>query len=235
MINHENQVIFIHVPKCAGNSVISFFKDENPANHNNWRQVRDNNAPFWDIYTKFTIVRNPIDLVVDCYKFWASLGDVDNDNNTHPMPLPERNVRASKFDKLVSNFDEFVDKIEELSQLPWLASHLRPQHTFLCDDFGNIMVDEVLKLETINADWFKLLTKLEMPIAKLPNHNPTPYKGEEIVVDQKHVDKIVSLYRKDFEIFGYEIPAHEIVTVDDIDSLTEEQQDAVYTEYCYVI
>ena len=203
MISHEHKLIFIHVPKCAGVSVCRFFEKEGQILHRDWRSVKKNNRPHWDIYHKFAIVRNPIDMVVSSFNFWMGLDDVSN-IKFHPMPLKERNIRYPKFREIVSDFDSFIDNIQKLSTLDFMAMHLRPASRFICNDFGNIMVDQVIKLEDIVEEWPKLMKSLNLKEKPLPDYNKDPLKTFEPTYVQAM--KIYELYKADFEKFGYEPP-----------------------------
>ncbi len=75
MIDFDNKVIFIHIPRCAGTTIEKAF-----TGHDYWKI----NAPFkhapasiyksfykeeWDEYYKFSIVRNPFDRYRSMWKY----------------------------------------------------------------------------------------------------------------------------------------------------------------------
>jgi len=68
-INHEKKLIFIHIPKNAGTSIIKAMGVENMLMDKTIEEYKEHYQDYWNKYTKFTVVRDPIDRFISAYKF----------------------------------------------------------------------------------------------------------------------------------------------------------------------
>lgn len=68
-INHEKKLIFIHIPKNAGTSIIKAMGVENLYMDKTIEEYKEHYHDYWNEYKKFTIVREPIDRFISAYKF----------------------------------------------------------------------------------------------------------------------------------------------------------------------
>ena len=78
-------------------------------------------------------------------------------------------------------------------------------------------INSILKFETLDDDTQYILQKISAPevLRKLEKKNQTKGKNSHDVtleflqqLDQKTFDKLVDVYKIDFEIFGYDIPQY---------------------------
>lgn len=127
-ICHQRKLIFVHIPKNAGTSIHSLF-DTNPKDYlpdQKWNEYKNHFEQYWDTYTTFTIIRNPISRFISFYKYWKMNENLDYDINT------------------------FVDKLDEI-KTPIKNS----QSWFICDN-NKVMVDELIRYETLYEDLKKI-------------------------------------------------------------------------------
>ena len=70
-ICHERKLIFIHIPKNAGTSIIKamVMEDENIYMDKKIQEYKEHYDEYWDKYKKFTVIRDPIDRFISAYKF----------------------------------------------------------------------------------------------------------------------------------------------------------------------
>ena len=68
-INHEKKLIFIHIPKNAGTSIIKALGVENLFMDKTIKEYKEHYENYWKDYKKFTVVREPIDRFISAYKF----------------------------------------------------------------------------------------------------------------------------------------------------------------------
>jgi len=127
-ICHQRKLIFIHIPKNAGTSIHSLF-DTNPKDYlpdQKWDKYKDHFGEYWDTYTKFTIIRNPISRFISFYKYWKMNENFDYDIN------------------------EFIDKLDEIK-----TPIKNPQSWFICNS-NNVMVDVIIRYENLYEDLKKI-------------------------------------------------------------------------------
>jgi len=96
--------------------------------------------------------------------------------------------------------------MEYLNQNTIKASrYFRPQHYFVCDSNGKIIINYLGHFEELEKDYEFIRNKIGTgePLKKL---NVTKNKRmliEEYYFNDKIKQKVISLYNKDFELFGY--------------------------------
>ena len=194
---NKYKFIFIHIPKCAGHSVITSLFGKSCTNHENIIAYRRKNKKKFNASYKFTFVRNPYDRMVSAF-FFLKRGITDLD----------REFAA----KHLNQFDNFKDFALELKNLKFKKSvgkcpHFKPQHTFICDKNNNIAVDFVGHLESIQTDFLvvKEHFKIECNLLKKNNTKHKPYQDYY----NEEIRKIVyEIYKKDFDLFNY---SHKII------------------------
>ena len=188
---YESKTIFIHIPKTAGVSLVkSIFGDVKLEGH---RSVSFYKQVFGKIYSDFftfTIVRNPWDRLYSSYKFLQKGGINIHDKNAFETHL-----------SIYKDFEDFVlnglnEKI--ISKI----THFIPQHEFICDKNGKIIVDYVGKFENLNklVDKINDILKSEF---KLEHHNKTNKKDYKDIYTAEMIVKVNQIYQKDIDIFEY--------------------------------
>ncbi|GAB5400730.1 MAG: sulfotransferase family 2 domain-containing protein [Aureisphaera sp.] len=228
MISKQHKVIFVHVPKVAGQSIETMFLNElgldwegrgslllrkkEPSEKGPYRLAHLTASEYVDLgyidetlfkeYFKFSFVRDPYKRAFSFYNF---LG----------------------YAKIIS-FKDFVYQVLP-KKLEENQFFFKSQYDYLYDSSGELMVDYLGRLETIKDDIEKVKEICGLQSATLPHVNKskgewnravghlvrTPYllkylklnskkQQFETVFTQEIKDKVYQLYQKDFEAFGYE-------------------------------
>ena len=205
MISDKHRCIFVHIPKCAGDSVESIlwpgtrterdlwmgFVDEY---HNKYQtgglqhllatQIREEvGRDRFDAYFKFTFVRNPFDRTVSQYTYMSRRPD----------------LRAFIGMREDASFSEYLDLIGQREHVQWV-----PQSAFILDDDGTQVVDFVGRFERFDDDLTTVIDRLGVRVAMIPHRNRgdrAPYSSYYSRTDRELVE---SRYREDLERFGYE-------------------------------
>jgi hypothetical protein len=121
-------LIFVHIPKNAGTSIHSLF-DTNPRDYlpdQRWIKYKNHFSEYWEDYTTFSIVRNPISRFISFYKYWKMNENLDYDINY-----------------FIQNIDKIKTPIK--NQQSW----------FICEN-NKVMVDVIIKYENLYKDLKKI-------------------------------------------------------------------------------
>lgn len=174
---------FIHIPKVAGSSLYALIGGGRPVNYCGHTRVVD--LPF------FCFVRNPYDRLVDAYFYLVKGGGgVEPDTTYYNMLQKYR------------DFNDFVFNIEKDNLLD-IILHIKPMSYYICDDNMNVLVKNIFKIEEpekiddfLNSIGIGKLSEVRVNIAERNDY--TEYLTKE------NTQEINRLYKKDFELFGYE-------------------------------
>jgi len=188
---------FLHVPKVAGCSLYKLiYNAEINSNEYGSSEI----IKYWGHKKRATIisspsfcfVRNPYDRLVGTYFYLM---------DDHAKDEPD--ISYKKILSKYTNFKDFVMNIEK-DKLNKFIIHVRPMTYYICDDENNILIDEIFKIEEIE----KIDKYLEeFGIAKLSGifRNTSKHNEYSEYLDEEVIGEINRLYKKDFELFNYEM------------------------------
>ncbi|MCK4708665.1 MAG: sulfotransferase family 2 domain-containing protein [Gammaproteobacteria bacterium] len=187
----EHECIFIHITKTAGTSVAKSLFNYLPYHYKavDYRVIYGRKT--FDQYFKFAFVRNPWDRVYSAYRYLKSGGWNEEDRLWSEKNLAE-------FD----NFNQFITQ--------WLNSsnikkhiHFTPQHQFICDEKGQLLIDYLAYFETINEDFTNIANRLNIETT-IAHHNANPADSYLNIYNKKSRDIVADIYSKDIALFGYD-------------------------------
>lgn len=81
----------------------------------------------------------------------------------------------------------------------------QPQSSMLTDEAGNLLVNYVGKIETIEADWAEIRRRLGVDV-RLPRSNRSVADDDRTVTPEA-ADAISRHYARDYELFGFKPPS----------------------------
>jgi len=197
-------LVFVHVPKTAGGAIEELLAPyKAPGRKSTFNRVvaklpikRDITRAYipghatarylrrrigteqWNAYGSFAVVRNPYDQVISAYEF-------ERQNTRHHRH--SRSVRMT--------FLDYV-KARDLGQ-----------SAFVCDRNGCVIVDHLIKFETLHADLDAFFAELNIA-ERLPrqgSRNSSDKKPRESYLTPEVISVINSKTRADFDNFGYEM------------------------------
>ncbi|TRC97162.1 sulfotransferase family protein [Mesorhizobium sp. WSM4303] len=207
LLSLEKNFIFIHIPKTAGTSITRALRPwclkPKPTQ---WRRLlsrlpvpeapvrinfRQHDRAAWlrrklpaHLYAgayKFAVVRNPFELVVSNYQ------------HLRRKTSRRRHRQAQRWDfKAFLRYLERKNRLARVDQTSWIS-----------DRDGKLIVDEVLRFETLAEQFNVLAERLGLP-GELPRLNvgaPVDYRA---LYDEEAKAIVRRLYLRDFERFGYE-------------------------------
>jgi chondroitin 4-sulfotransferase 11 len=170
-------MIFIHIPKNAGCSILKTMNVENFI-HLTAKEVKNKiGCKKYNTAYTFAISRNPYSRLVSVYHYFKQMLP------THIHYCDYYGIISSQLQKI--NFEEFVLNFQNLPFTEYC--HFRPQWEWVLDEENDIMVDQITKME-----------KMKSPI-----HNASQHDHWEKYYTQKLKDVVYNLYEKDFVYFNY--------------------------------
>lgn len=190
------ECIFIHIPKAAGTSVLKELSNNGKIyrDHSTWFDYYRNNSIKFNNYFKFTITRNPFDRAISTYTYLKKGGNKVDDLYFSDL-FESNNITFEKF--ILEYLDE--ETIHE-------HTLFKPQYLFIYDYKYNLQVDFIVKLENIDKDFEYIKSKISIKSHTLRNANQSDRQTglKDYYINQKMVDKVIKLYRKDFELLQYD-------------------------------
>jgi len=202
MIFHKHKIIFTGIPKNASHAPFAVLSNKTDSGHHHavyMDEINHNDEELLSSYKSFAICRNPYDRAYSCWNYLRVIEDIEGRFGIFNF---EQFVQA-----LESRSAFYEDQNEELTQheLTW------PQSRFVCVK-NFILVDGILRYENLDEDWkkfaeehnktaqFKIHTKLKV-------HNNMEYVERDWTkIYTPDMYRIINeFYKKDFEIFNYEM------------------------------
>lgn len=204
IVSHLHRYIFVPMPKTGTHSVRQALREhlgpddieqvglfvnkrfpfepiaEIRHGHLSVRQVRPYlGDEVCDAYFKFSFVRNPFDRFVSyCAFMTRQHGAFDRD--------PQGTMRKILFE-----------------MRPLDHVHFQPQYTLLVDDAGNLEMDMIGRVETMQDSYDAVCARIGIPSRALDRVNSSRRGDYRQYYDQALIDGVAELYRRDLELFDY--------------------------------
>lgn len=188
--------LFIHIPKAAGVSITSSLYGSKTGDH---RSIADYALLFsksdFEAFSKFTVVRHPLDRLRSAYRFLAAGGRNATDART--------------FEQYIScyrDFRSFACDLPGRSDIQALL-HFRPQVSFLrLPGRSRLVIDFFVRLEEIKTE-FPRLQAVAATNSSLSFLNRTELRDDHDVedLDDEALRAISNVYRDDFQFLGYDV------------------------------
>ena len=205
IISHRLRCIFVAVPKTGTHAIrfalrshmaendieqVGLFvrkKSPFPAlaakrhGHLTAREIRGAiDGEVWSSYFKFAFVRNPWDRVVSNFFFFYR-------NQPHLLAHPRQFI------------PQMLANPQERERLLML-----PQHTFLCDNDGQCLMDFVGRYESLQTDFEHVCSVIQIPPVELERINASQHEPWQTYFDSTSARLVTDWYRQDAEMFGYQ-------------------------------
>jgi hypothetical protein len=187
---HNSKLLFIHVPKAAGISVVKKLYNTSSSCHATAKDYRTKNKQKFENAHVVALVRNPYTRLLSAYNYLLDGGRCEIDEVWR-----ERYI--AKF-KDINEFVQFGLK----KAIDDRAEHFIPQTEFLFED-NVLAVDYVGKVENIDefADHVSKIIGRQIKLNKSSNKSSGSVTLSDLEPQSKQVIK--ELYKEDFLNFSY--------------------------------
>lgn len=191
-ICHERKLIFIHIPKNAGTSIIKVMGIHNMLIDKSIEEYKQHYDEYWDKYTKFTVVRDPIDRFISAYKFirmkesgwFSATGQEGLDKHSHYEICNKMDINEYT-SYLYKNYKEFN---------LWSI----PQTYLLKNDNDEIEIDYFVRFENLKEGLSKI------GIEKIQKLNSSKIDDDRVIqLTKKSKYKLYEIYDIDYQNFNY--------------------------------
>jgi chondroitin 4-sulfotransferase 11 len=187
MIIYKYNTIFIHIPKNAGTSIETYFKNKNfkkqPRKHADIEDIKKDFLDLYRSYDKFAIIRNPYDRMVSWYFFIK-----------HKLTSMEKTYKMPPFDDWIKDPSKYWKVIRDP------IGFLKPQYEWIDETV------EIIKFENIHVELNNFFKKIGNPYFRtidLPIINKSKHKHYLEYYNKKSLDVVYNKYKKDFKYFNY--------------------------------
>jgi hypothetical protein len=202
LLSDSHEFIFVHNYKVAGSSTrhalrtfetpiykrtswlsrqlakFGFYELPDCPTHAKAREIRSQLPERWENYFTFGFVRNPWSWQVSLYFYMLE----NDDHWQHDL------IRS------MSGFDEYIEwRVNEDKVL---------QSEFFCDREGNVIVDFIGRLESIQDDFRTICDTVELE-AELPHRNSSSHRDYRDYYTERTRRLVANHFSEDITRFGY--------------------------------
>ncbi|WP_409439011.1 sulfotransferase family 2 domain-containing protein [Psychromonas sp. GE-S-Ul-11] len=189
----NNEVLFIHIPKAAGMSVVKSLYNQNKSHHASASDYLNEDADKFQQAFSFAITRNPYTRLYSAYNYLKNGGMNKIDRAWWELYL-------AKYD----SFESFIIEGGLEYAIEKRAEHFIPQYKFIFDNNEKLQCSFLGKVEAINEAEEMLSEKLQRRVTF--THLNMMSQSEPVLEDvySKNMLAIVNLcYKKDLDLLGY--------------------------------
>ncbi len=187
----QDQVIFIHIPKCAGSAFLDSYIGFQIGHASASDYYNLDKSLFLASFV-FSFVRHPVARFISAYNFLQ--------RTTLWSYVPEIRDKINLYGSSVDQVAKTISKTSELLTLPWF----KPQHTFL-EIGGKVAVNRVFKTETFEEDIKIVQQSIKTPLRFQTNVNRSSLTILNFMeaLNAHSIKNLESVYARDFTLFGY--------------------------------
>jgi hypothetical protein len=213
-ISTSHRVIFMHVQRTGGTSVLSALRDLSL-----W--VQPSRSRFNRLFSRLPLVRNPERihfrahdrlafvqrrLPPEIFQDYLKVAFVRNPyswlTSTYCTFRRGKTHRHHPIVAAMSGFPEYVD---------WeIKRNKRHQHIFLLDRDGDIGIDFVGRFENLPAEFARLCHRIGIDAPALPHRNQNRFEDYKAFYDRETQEKVAEHWKRDIELLGYDFDSNRL-------------------------
>jgi len=194
MFSDLHKCIFIHIPKCGGDSINTALNlsascdkvlKKNPQNGHG--DIFYHEQLFYKNFFSFSFVRNPYDRVCSLYHYFKD-----------PKCLKWNcNKRTYGAFCNIKSFKDFVFRIDDFNY----DQHFKSQHRFI--EHPRLSIDFLGRFENLKEDFATACNKAGIPPISLPHTNQTKHSHYRDYYDDESYKIVTKKYEEDIKRFNY--------------------------------
>lgn len=206
-VSDKHRFIYVPIPKNANTSMRQWFQKVEGLNLNReqlqstelYPQTHDLNSKVYDQYYKFSIVRNPWDRIVSCYKNKISTEKITNKWFKDGV---YRGFEPFGLFYCGMSFDAFVDAVCRIPDYQ-ADTHFKSQASFIFNASGKIAVDDCYRFESVEQAVKDVCAKCNVELNQLDHLQRTQHDAYTAYYTKKTKNMIEKRYRTDIKMSGY--------------------------------
>lgn len=194
-LESEKSIIFIHIPKAAGNALIKTLYGVSATGHDPLTRYKQHDKCQYDQSFKFAVVRNPWDRMVSSFHYLkqGGIGFFDADfSQQYLVDCDDFNVFLHKM---------MSDSAYESKIMTWV--HFVPQLDFLSLDGESIDVDLCVKLEEMTEKMSEICFSLGIEPKNMIKDNASNRESYQSYYSTETASYVKELYQNDILLLGY--------------------------------
>lgn len=191
----DSGLVFIHVPKVAGTSVVKGLYGIDGIGHFTAEEVCKGLGRGRKEVELIALTRCPWERAVSIYEFVKGGG-------TEKVPF----INSAGL-KIPTTFQEFAQNFLSQHTEKQLSDVFKTQCNFICDSQNNLIVDKVFKL--IDLDTLKLYAEAKTDkevVIPISNVTSLTKKLDDYYNDYKTLEGVENFYERDIKTLGYTRP-----------------------------
>ncbi len=213
IVSREHRFIFVHIFRTAGRSFTKalkqFGQEEIPGQthrHHTALEIRDLvGREIWEESLSFAVIRDPWERLLSQYLYHRqTVREFRARHGQKPTKVARRTQRRMR---RFRDFDAFIKWCAIREAVDEWTRHKLTQSDFLFDESGTLLVDHILRFETLNEDMRSLERKLGLEI-DLPHINYQPHRHYSEYYTDETREMVADICRHEIEEFGYTWQAH---------------------------
>jgi hypothetical protein len=186
----DAKAIFVHVPKCAGDSIsLTLFGNFSGSHTTLSEYINVFEPECMSSYFKFAFVRNPWDRLVSAFHY-LKRGGWEEDGDWFIRELGH-----------FKDFDEFVKGWMTKDNI-WKREYFRPQYHYILERKGKLQIDFIGFFENLEED-FGYITKrlgVDRQLLKSNKGNQGDYRS---FYNDETMKIVADVYEADIKLLGY--------------------------------
>jgi chondroitin 4-sulfotransferase 11 len=205
---HRFRFIFFPVPKAASSSIRKAIaeieglpSDGDPHHGISFDLVWAKALSDYPDYRKFTVVRNPWDRLVSCFK------DKVQERHNGRAEVLEGFERYNKILRITLFHPgmEFAEFVRVVARIPDVVAdeHFRSQHRMFCGPGGRRLVDRVIKYEDLDDELSGLFADLGVRDYQMRHMNRSRRTDYRQHYSDRLAEVVERRYRKDVSLLSY--------------------------------